>query len=201
MVKVDPSSVPEPYDVGDFSPFTPSNAIYFMDGYSEAEVRILGSGERMKLEWHDDNTSIAASAPFVWDKNVADAGLYVPIPKPLRPVAYFPTHLPEGYTRKTTTHLLQVVSMNMQSKDGNSRLLIGLPFAEKHPGLYFSDIVSGDANRGAASYGVVQSITDFTDPDTGKVDVDSNGYPARSYLLSITYSKQRSVRSSTRNRR
>lgn len=180
MVKFDPNNIPEPYEVGDFSPFNPSQAIYFMDGYSAADVRITASGETLSFEWYDENTTIAARAPFVYDEEAAKRGLYTVVPKPLRPLGLLPTHLPKGYDRKTTSHLLQVVSMNMTSRDGKSRLLIGYPYAEKYAGLFFSDVVSGNADRGAASYGIVQSLTEFTDPETGGVHVDTNGYPAKS---------------------
>lgn len=172
-------SIPEPYDFGDLSPFATSAAIYFMDGTSDATVRLRGSGEELKFDFHDKSTSIAASSPFV-NHSGDDAAAYVPAPPPLSPVARRPSDAPAGYDRPTSTHFLQVISMNMRGADGSSRLLIGLPYAEAHPELFFRKGLL-EAGDDAQSYGVVQSLTEFTIRDGG-VSLTLNGYPARSFF-------------------
>lgn len=174
--------LPEPYDLTDVSPFSPSSAIYFMDGFSDAWVRLRGSGEELSFAFEDSNTSIAASAPALYGEGEMDDGLYVPVPEPLAPVAFYPGKTPSDYRRDTTMHLLQVVSMNMRSLDERSALLIGMPYAERYPEIFFAESLLESGPRGAASYGVVQSITSFADPATGKRTIDSNGYPARSFF-------------------
>lgn len=172
----------EPYDLTDVSPFSPSSAVYFMDGFSDAWVTLRGSGEELSFAFEDSNTSIAASAPALYDEAEATEGLYVPVPPPLEPTAFYPLKTPAEYRRDTTMHLLQVVSMNMRSLDERSSLLIGLPYAERYPELFFHRSLLESGPRGGASYGVVQSITAFPDPATGERTVTSNGYPARSFF-------------------
>lgn len=171
--------IPDPYEWFDVSRFSTSGAIYFMNGFSEARVRVLASGETLTFKWTDENTSIAASAPAIYSESLNTRGLYVAVPPPLRPVAYPPPEAAAEYRRLTTLHLLQVVSMNMRSADGASALLIGLPYAEKYPGLFRSTAVIGRPT-GAASYGVVQSLTEYRDPVTNATSLERNGYPARS---------------------
>ena len=84
----------EPYDLTDISPFAPSAAIYFMDGYSNVTFELQGSGEELFLEFWDQNTSISASSPVLYDKEVASKEVYVPAPRPLRPSLFIrSTHL------------------------------------------------------------------------------------------------------------
>lgn len=168
--------IPKPYTMRDVSRFSPSPAIYFMDGYSDATIR-LRSGEELFLQFYDANTSIGASTPFVFDQAAVRKGAYTPVPEPLRPSAYLPKQLPETFRRPTTMHLLQVVSMNMQSKDNSASLLIGLPYAERFPKLFFRSGIFEGGKYGASSYGSVSSLTDFTDE---RDPVSANGYPARS---------------------
>jgi hypothetical protein len=172
-------SLPEPYDFGDLSPFATSAAIYFMDGTSDATVKLRGSGEELKFDFHDESTSIGASSPFV-HRPGGDATAYVPAPQPLSPEARRPSDAPAGYDRPTSTHVLQVISMNMRGEDGSSRLLIGLPYAEAHPELFFRKGLL-EAGDDAQSYGVVQSLTEFATADGG-VSLSLNGYPARSFF-------------------
>jgi hypothetical protein len=172
-------SLPAPYDVTDVSPFATSPAVYFMDGQSDATIRLRGSGEEIQLEFHDANTSISASAPFLYDPQ-ARAEQYTPGPEPLEPVARHPVGAPRRYSAKTSTHYLQVISMNMRSADGVSRLLIGLPYAEAYPQLFFSPVFERSPN--ALSFGVVQSLTRFVDPSTREAGLRWNGYPARSFF-------------------
>jgi hypothetical protein len=174
--------LPEPYNLTDLSPFAPSGAIYFMNGTSGATVRVLSTGEQMSFEWRDENTSIAASAPVLYDDVVHERGIYIPVPPPLEPTAFYPRNTPDRYRRRTTMHLMQVVSMNMRSADGSSRLLIGLPYVEAYPDLFRDGALFGRGVRSAASHGVVQSLTEFGDPRTGRMNVESNGYPARSFF-------------------
>jgi hypothetical protein len=174
--------LPEPYDLADLSPFAPSGAIYFMNGTSGATVRVLSTGEHLSFEWRDENTSIAASAPVLYDETVQERGIYIPVPPPLEPTAFYPRNTPDRYRRRTTMHLMQVVSMNMRSRDGSSRLLIGLPYVEAYPDLFHDGALFGREVKSAASYGVVQSLTEFVDPRTGRMNAESNGYPARSFF-------------------
>lgn len=173
------ASMPEPYDFGDLSPFATSAAIYFMDGTSDATVRLRGSGEELNFDFHDESTSIATSSPFMHQPG-DDATAYVPAPMPLSPEARRPSDAPVGYDRPTSTHVLQVISMNMRGEDGSSRLLIGLPYAEAHPELFFRKGLL-EAGDDAQSYGVVQSLTEFRKGDGG-VSLSLNGYPARSFF-------------------
>lgn len=174
------ATLPEPYQLTDISPFPPSSAIYFMDGQSDATVRILSSGEQITYNFADANTSIAATAPLLYDREVLSKGLHLDAPEPLRPIARFPESLPERYRRDTSLHLLQVISMNMRGVDSRARLLIGLPYAEEYPELFFkAGLLDADA-QDASSFGAVSSLTDFVNPLTGRRETGSNGYPARS---------------------
>jgi hypothetical protein len=177
---IKPEGLPQTYELKDLSPFNPDPAIYFMNGFSDATIQLHGSQEEVSFHWVDENTSIAASAPVVYREEDGRNGAYVSVPRPLKPLAFYPTNIPNEYKRETTAHLMQIVSMNMQALDGSSSLLIGLPFAERYPDLFFSEVVSGDENKGASSYGVVSSLTQFTDIRTGQKTERSNGYPARS---------------------
>src|SRR5262249_43938590 len=76
----------------------------------------------------------------------------------------------------------QVISMNMRERDSNCRLLIGLPYAEKYPELFFRQDIFNDGKTGGSSYGIVQSLTEFDDPETGRRTTEANGYPARSFF-------------------
>lgn len=176
------AEVPEPYDLTDLSPFAPSGAIYFMNGSSGATVRVLETGEKLTFEWRDENTSIAATAPLLYDDLRQEQGVHIPVPPPLRPVAFYPADTPRQYRRRTTMHLMQVVSMNMRSEDGSSRLLIGLPYVEAYPDLFHDGELFDGEVKSAASYGVVQSLTEFVNPRTGRMDAAANGYPARSFF-------------------
>jgi len=171
---------PQEYELTDISPFATSAAVYFMDGYSDATVQLRESGEILRFEFHDRSTSIAASSPFV-HRAGAQEEVFAPAPPPLRPLARAPDGTPEAYDRSTTTHAMQVVSMDMRGLDGHSRLLIGLPYAELHPEIFFRPglLEGGDDGQ---SYGVVQSLTEFIDPEVGGPTIRSNGYPARSFF-------------------
>lgn len=172
--------LPNEYELTDISPFATSAAVYFMDGYSDATVQLRESGEILRFEFHDQSTSIAASSPFV-HRAAGQDEVFVPAPPPLRPVARAPFGTPETYQRSTATHAMQVISMDMRGVDGHSRLLIGLPYAELHPEIFFrSGLFEGGDD--AQSYGVVQSLTEFVDPELGEPSVRSNGYPARSFF-------------------
>ena len=173
--------LPEPYDLTDVSPFSPSTAIYFMDGFSDATVR-LRDGTELSFAFQDSNTSISASAPVLYGEKELEDGVYTAVPPPLEPQAFYPLNTPETYREATTLHLLQVVSMNMRSLDGQSSLLIGLPYAERYPDLFFSTDVLESGDKGAASYGVVQSLTRFERDQRTDNPTDANGYPARSFF-------------------
>src|SRR4051794_19683552 len=58
--------LPDPYELTDVSPFSPSSAVYFMDGFSDATVRLAGSGEELSFAFQDSNTSIGATAPIAY---------------------------------------------------------------------------------------------------------------------------------------
>ena len=176
-------SLPTPYDWRDIAPFSPSAAIYFMDGYSDARIRLCGSDEEVFLQFWDQNTSIAASAPMLFDEAVDTREVFTPVPPPLRSCACFPENTPERYKRDTTFHALQVISMNMKSNDTDARLLIGLPYAEKYPAIFFRKDLFGVTrkDKDASSYGIVQSLTQFTEADDAKTPY-TNGYPARSFF-------------------
>ncbi len=60
-----------------------------------------------------------------------------------------------------------------------ARLLIGLPYAEKYPKIFFHKGLLDHADN-ASSFGVVSSLTEFVNPLTGRKDMGSNGFPARS---------------------
>jgi hypothetical protein len=79
---------------------------------------------------------------------------------------------------------MQVISMNMRDREERSacRLLIGLPYAEKYPDIFFNKSHFEPGRTDASSYGVVQSLTEFKSNSTGRSDVDANGYPARSFF-------------------
>jgi hypothetical protein len=172
--------VPPNHELTDLHEFTPSGAIYFMDGYSSATVRLLESKEEITLTFWDNHTSIAGTEPFIYHESIDDEGMHVPVPRPLKPRAYYPKQTPERYRRQTTAHLLQVVSMNMRTEDGKSSLLIGLPYVEAYPTLFFRDDLFGDGSTSASSYGVVQSMTEIKHPVTGHMAPRDNGFPAYS---------------------
>jgi len=174
--------LPEPYTAHDVSPFAPSGAVYFMDGGSDAQVRLLESGEHLAFKFADQNTSIAASAPVVY-AGTGDLILYTPAPPPLRSSASLPENTPDPFLRPTSTHLLQVISMNMQTASDAARLLIGLPYAEEFPELFYRGDLFGITrrDRDASSYGIVQSLTEYVGAG-GERNVEANGYPARSFF-------------------
>jgi hypothetical protein len=176
------SQLPSPYSDRDVAPFSPSGAIYFMNGYSDATVVLRGSKDELFLAFSDENTSIAASAPAQYDEEKMRDGMYVPVPPPLRPEAFYPHDTSREYRRGTTLHLMQVVSMNMRSEDSPSRLLIGLPYAESYPEIFFGAPGFDGTPKDASSYGVVQSLVE---PDEPVSDEDARrlyGYPARSFF-------------------
>jgi hypothetical protein len=170
-----------PYTVKDYAVFPQSSAIYFMDGFSSATVKFRGGDQQITMDFTDASTSISASMPFLHDDALCQQGLFVPVPPPLEPVAYLPKRTPDRDTRDTTSILLQVVSMDMRSKDNTSRLLIGLPYAERYPRLFNGGAGFTYGARTGASYGVVQSLTEIVDA-SGRRDVNSNGFPARSFF-------------------
>lgn len=167
------------YSVVDAGQFNPSPAVYFMDGFSSATVRVYQTGEQITFDFHDSATSISASAPILPTDPATARGLVVPTPEPLKPIARLPKRVPEGFRNAAALQLLQVVSMNMRSKDGRSSLLIGLPYAERFPRLFFNRSLFSDGDDSATSYGAVASLTDF-DEVTGRRTTRTNGYPARS---------------------
>jgi hypothetical protein len=149
-----------------------------MDGTSEATVRVYATNQQMTFRFADRSTSIAGSAPFIYDPAVVQGGVFLPAPPPLRPISFFPRDTPSQYTRRTNIHLMQVVSMNMKDDTTGARLLIGLPYAEKYPGTFFNSSLFPEGD--AASYGVVTSLVDTTglsDPEIRRL-----GYPARSFF-------------------
>jgi len=162
------------YDLTDLGHFSPSGAIYFMDGQSDATVRILATGKEMTFHFSDQDTSIAASAPQLFSKELTDKPAFIPVPPPLRPEARYPSGAPARYFRPTTLHLMQVVSMNMKDAASGAKLLIGLPYVEAYPDLFWKSGLFQD--KDASSYGVVQSLTTFAG------DAKANGYPARSFF-------------------
>jgi hypothetical protein len=176
-------NIPSPYSWRDVARFAPSAAAYFMDGYSDARIRIRASGEEILLQFWDQNTSIAASAPKTFDSTHLAATHYTPAPPPLNSTASFPENTPKRYQEQTSYHLMQVISMNMRAKDSDARLLIGLPYAEKYPHIFYRNDLFGETRRDstASSFGVVQSLTQFTEPGGGRTP-DTNGYPARSFF-------------------
>jgi len=107
-------------------------------------------------------------------------GVFLPVPQPLRPVAFFPRDAPPRYLQVTNIQLLQVVSMNVQDNSTGARLLIGLPYAEKYPEIFFKTGLLPEGVRDAASYGVVQSLVDVSrlKPDQRA----KAGYPSRSFF-------------------
>jgi hypothetical protein len=165
------------YSERDQGPFNPSSAIYFMDGASSAKVRILSTGEELGFDFGDRNTSISASAPLLSRNRGEDSSVYLAAPEPLPAVGYFPTEVPKAFHEASAIQLLQVISMNMRSSDGKAALLIGLPYAEKYPELFFKKGLFNSRGPDAASYGVVASLTDY--PERGE-GAPVNGYPARS---------------------
>lgn len=169
------------YEVTDIGPFAPSGAIYFMNGSSGATVQ-FASGDELALEFQDENTSIAASAPILYQEQLQLEGLYVPVPPPLRPSAFLPWQTPDEYRRDTALQLLQVVSMNMRGKDMEASLLIGLPYAERYPEIFFRRDLFEGGGEDASSYGVVQSLTRIEDPASGHPTTSLNGYPVRSFF-------------------
>ena len=168
------------YDVRDAGPFNPSTAIYFMDGYSDATVRVYATGEVMTFKFWDRATCISATAPVLPSDPAIDAGIFLVAPRPLESRAEFPKRAPREYRRASSLQLLQVISMNMASPDGKARLLIGLPYAEKYPKLFSRADTFADGGRSAASYGAVASLTEFRNPFTRRRTALDNGYPARS---------------------
>jgi hypothetical protein len=176
------SGLPAPYDLIDISPFAPSGAIYFMDGFSDVRFRLYASGEEIYLQFADKNTSIAASAPKLYDPSLETQDIFLPAPPPLVASARFPYNTPAAYKRTTTFHLMQVISMNMRDTQSPSKLLIGLPYAEQYPSLFFNSNLFEGGVSSAYSYGIVQSLTEYTDPNRGVRDAIDNGYPARSFF-------------------
>ena len=170
------TGIPQPYDVRDVSPFSPAPSIYFVNGRVDATIR-LNSGQQFTVAFGDVNTSIAATAPFVFTPEAVANGIYAPVPGPLQPRAFLPSELPAAYRVATTMHLLQVVSMNMQSDDKSARFLVGLPYVERYPQLFAAERLFEGGRAGASSYGAVTSLTRYSgDP------VKANGFPARSSL-------------------
>ena len=170
------------YDLTDISPFPPSAAVYWMDGWSDATFVLRDSQEKVYLDFTDRNTVIAASSPFVFDEELAISGQYTPVPEPLDPSAHLPLDTPARYQRNTTSHMMQVISMNMKHSDGKSRLLIGLPYLEDFPEIYFNSELYPERIKDASSFGIVQSLTEFSDPILETREEASNGYPARSFF-------------------
>jgi hypothetical protein len=175
--------IPQPYSWRDVAAFSPSAAIYFMDGFSEAHIRIRKSEEEFSLKFWDQNTAISASDPVLFDETQLTRAFYTPAPAPLISQSFIPENTPERYLRKTTFHGMQVISMNMKSKDTDSRLLIGLPYAEKYPQLFHRTDLFGETrkDKSASSFGMVQSLTEYTDL-SGETSALLNGYPARSFF-------------------
>jgi hypothetical protein len=168
------------YDRTDLGPFSPSGAIYFMDGASEATVKIKSTGETLTFSFTDQSTSIAASAPTLFNSGLIKAGMFVPVPPPLRPLAHYPLNTPERFTRRTVLHLMQVVSMNMKDSKSGARLLIGLPYADRYPEIFFNSKLFPSGAEDASSFGVVQALMEN---QSGSPDqVRSTGYPARSFF-------------------
>lgn len=158
------------YAKEDINPFVPSSAIYFMDGISQATVKLQQPKQEITMRWHDNATSIAASAPVIPNKMRIEDGAFLVAPEPLRSWAHFPSGVPPAYKEGKAMQLLQVISMNMRSDDGKSSLLIGLPYAQKYPQV-FSREGFADGAKDAMSFGVVSSIKDVP---------GENGFPARS---------------------
>jgi hypothetical protein len=170
-------AIPHPHSLRDCGRFASSAAIYFMDGYSDVRFRIYDSKEELFLMFWDRNTSIAASSPFVFSSE--DEAAFVPVPEPLDTIVKYPLNTPDHYKKHTSSHLMQVISMNMKAKDSEARLLIGLPYARKYPELFRrKDTFLRSSN--ACSCGSVQSLTEF-DSESVRT-VESNGYPARSFF-------------------
>lgn len=182
--RIEPTSsqFESPYRATDISPFAPSGAVYFMDGGSDVTFRLRGSTEEIRLDFTDQNTSISASKPLVYTPDALAQGLYVPVPPPLDPIAHLPKDTPARYTRHTTMHLMQVISMNMRNSATGAKLLIGLPYAERFPSIFYQSALFPEGVTSGASYGVVQSLTEFNDPVTQSREVHANGYPARSFF-------------------
>ena len=170
------------YEQRDLGPFAPSGAVYFMDGSSQATVKIYATGDTLTFDFSDANTSISASEPILYTSSLKTKGMFLPVPEPLKSVAFYPKNTPSRYQAKTTTHLMQVVSMDMRDSTNRANLLIGLPYAEKYPKVFFDTALLGTGISGAASYGIVQSLTSFTDPVTGQPSIKLNGYPAKSFF-------------------
>lgn len=168
------------YDLRDIGPFAPSGAIYFMDGSSEATVRVYATGQTMTFSFTDQSTSIAASAPTSFNSNLQKSGVFVPVPPPLRPVAHYPLNTPDRYERNTALHMMQVVSMNMRDPKSGSGLLIGMPYAEKYPEIFFDSKLFPAGARDASSFGVVQSLMETR--GGGQEEIRNTGYPARSFF-------------------
>ena len=101
--------IPTPYSWKDVATFSPSAAVYFMDGYSDARIRIRGSNEEIFLSFWDRNTAISASAPRVFDPRIEETMVYTPAPEPLTSHARLPEATPEAYKRLTSQHLMQVI--------------------------------------------------------------------------------------------
>jgi hypothetical protein len=150
-----------------------------MDGFSSATVRVIGMDEDVaELQFFDDNTAIAVSTPLLFDENVLRQGVFVPVPCPLESVAFMPIDTPERFLRGRSLQMTQVISMKMDGLEG--RLLIGLPFAEEYPEIFFNSELFPEGVNTAASYGMISSLTNFPEPDDGLLP--TNGYPARSFF-------------------
>jgi len=91
------AQIPGPYDWRDVAPFAPSGAVYFMDGYSDARIQVLESEEEFFLQFWDQNTSISASAPQVFERGSLERELYTPVPPPLKSWSRFPENTPDRY--------------------------------------------------------------------------------------------------------
>lgn len=146
---------------------------YLLSGYSDVTIELLGSGQTFSVHLVDPDTLIAASAPHL-DGSAADiSGVPVPAPSPLSPIAFEPQSPPAGFNLGTCEIHMEVVHMHMT--DGTNNLLIGLPYAQTYPDLYFDPNIFIGGAPNANSFGEMEA-------ESSNTACGATGFPARSYF-------------------
>jgi hypothetical protein len=154
-------------------PFPQSPATYVIHGDSDVGVRVISTGAVINLHLEDFATRIAASAPFVSGSSIDLGGAFVPAPFPLPTIAPEPLAPPPLFNLGPRPEIhMQVISMIMT--DGTNNLLIGLPYAERYPEIFFNNTLFVGGSP-AFSFGEMESTIASTDTATV-------GFPARSYF-------------------
>lgn len=161
------SAIPTAYA----APFLQSPATYTIHGDSTITVQVISTGQIINLSLDDPATVIAASAPFLNGSSTDLQGAFVPVPPPLPNLAPEPLSPPPNFNSSNLLSEIHMQVVSMVMTDGVSNLLIGIPYANKYPSIFFDqNLFVG--NSPAFSFGEMESM--ILDTVTG--------FPARSYF-------------------